>query len=139
MTMTNDAQATSTRKPLSHTTWATISGALSHESAAAFGWESLADLEHQLAAATGWTLEQAMALVGAVASQKPVNFTWDTPFQHANGNVERTTTVAIPSRLVAPHGTQPGYVRISYWGFEHNVYLDQVVAVSTTETTRQYL
>lgn len=105
------------------------------------GWMVQSDLSADLAQLAPHLGEKgARALISGVCSGLPLSIIWDTPF--GEDRIERRSAVVLVSRLVPPHptnGALPGRIRVSYWGFEHDIYVDRLVEVSTPQTSATYL
>lgn len=132
------ATAPAARKPLTTTTWATLTaeGAyLSADYAQAHGlyWTHLADLGAQLAAdhAPHLTERAARVLVDLCVSGVPISLTWAAPLFPEEGT--EVTTAAVIVEYVSTRA-----VRVRYCGFGHWVYLSQIRAAAPVETVRTY-
>jgi hypothetical protein len=105
------------------------------------GWMATCDLAFQLAERTTLTVPQARVLVDAALNKMPVTLTWETLVgsRYDGWTLETTTTQVIVENILYWVGSdQPGRVRIQYWGFGHDVYMDKIVDAVAPEATRTY-
>lgn len=123
---------------LTDTTWST----LPHEQLTPdvrLGWEAQSDLGHELAERSNLTIEQARLLVSAVGYALPVVLTWtNTVYEYYTSDrrgTETHTTAVIVTRIHPGQGDPgyPGIIRVNYWGFSHDIYLNKIVDVVTPE------
>lgn len=125
---------TTTRTPLTDTTWATIGNEITPDtrySDKPLYWTDKCDLEHQLTAGMGWTGtpdKRAESLITAAASGLPVRIVWDAPF--GEDRIERTDAVVTIEHLTyyPATATNPGNarMRVHYLAFGHDVYLSSL-------------
>ena len=109
-----------------------------------WSWPEEVDLARQLAADLPIPEAQARLLASAATSGNPVVLTWDTVLRNRyEPDVTERTTTTVTVQYVThwptePEKQQPARVRISYWGFEHDIYSTQIVDVRTPDTERTF-
>lgn len=128
------ASTTSTRKPFTSTTWASIGNQLNQQQAR-LHWDARSDLEHEAAEASRFTVEQWRHLVYAAINGLPVQLTWQT---RMGEKYEITTTYVIVTDLLFRGNASVDRMRIAYCGFGHDVYLSQVVDVAIPRQVTVY-
>lgn len=84
------------------------------------------DLSHDLAEREGITLEHARTLVEAACSGLPVTISWKRDV--LPGVADRATGVALVLRISS------GRLRLRCWGFEHNVFISDLLSVEVPQT-----
>lgn len=89
-------------------------------------WMTQSDLGYDLAEREGIDDQMGRRLIEATCSGLPLTITWQKPIR--DGRFERTTATALVQMVV------PGRIRVSYWGFEHFVYIADLVEVSVPRT-----
>lgn len=117
------------------TTWQTIGGTI-HRDADVRGWETMHDLEHEMADRTGLDPTLCQALVSAAKNNMPVEITWEN--EHGDGVEITSGIVMVDAVIMASDPTQDQYVsrvRLRYLGgFAHYVYLSQIRAAALAGT-----
>jgi len=134
-------------KMLTDITWAKVDHLVDRkkmlEGGWRWGWEQDADLARQLAADLSMDEGQARLLIGAATSGNPIVLSWDTVLRNQWGpTTTEHTTATVTVRYVThwPNAErqQPARVRIRYWGFEYDVYSDQITGARTPDVERTY-
>lgn len=130
---------TTSHKPLTTTTWASIGGCINAtpaDGSKPLYWDAKSDLGHQLAdMQPHLTREGVHRLVSAAGRNLPLRITWDRPF--GPDRIERITrTLLVESLHVHPNAT---FIRVHYWGFNHNLYLSNIRAIAMPEDNTQFL
>ena len=121
-----------TYKPFTQITWSdAYRRTLYSPATAPDGWEAKCDLAYELADMSDLTVEQARVLVDLCASETPIKLTWCIYLRGLHKNEVKTT--AVIAKYIMPPTFSPsglrilsGYIRASYCGFEHNVYLTEI-------------
>lgn len=124
------------RKPLTSVTWHAIANKLF--TGENYRWDALADLEHELAPRVPHlNYEEVRILVDFTRSGLPVVLTWEMAC--GDNRIGTSHATVLISELHVPSVTDPraipGRIRVRYCGFEHGIYLPNVVRVERTPTS----